>query len=80
VIQASMNAGLYARVSSEEQAEGYSIEAQVEAMRRFCQDRGWSVVREYIDPGVSGTIRERPRTISPSQEPRGRNLARWHGA
>jgi len=55
-----MRAGLYARVSSEEQAEGYSIDAQLDAMRRFCRDRGWTIAGEYIEPGVSGTTRNRP--------------------
>ena len=55
-----MRAGLYARVSREEQAEGYSIDAQLDAMRRFCRDRGWTIAGEYIEPGVSGTTRNRP--------------------
>lgn len=53
-------AGLYARVSTEEQAEGYSIDAQLQAMRRFCQDRHWTVASEYVEPGVSGTTGDRP--------------------
>jgi len=55
-----MRAGLYARVSSEEQAEGYSIDEQLEAMRRFCKERGWTVVAEYVEPGYSGTVMDRP--------------------
>ena len=56
-----MRAGLYARVSTTEQAEeGYSIEAQLEAMRRYCRAEGWEVAAEYIDPGVSGTTGDRP--------------------
>ncbi|MFC2015544.1 recombinase family protein [Chloroflexota bacterium] len=55
-----MRAGLYARVSSEEQAEGYSIDAQLDAMRRFCRDRGWTIAGEYTEPGVSGTTGNRP--------------------
>ena len=55
-----MRAGLYARVSREEQAEGYSIDQQLEAMRRFCADKGWTVVAEYVEPGFSGTVKERP--------------------
>lgn len=55
-----LRAGLYARVSREEQAEGYSIEAQLDAMRRFCQDRGWLIAGEYIEPGASGTTGDRP--------------------
>ena len=55
-----MRAGLYARVSSEEQAEGYSLEAQLEAMRRFCQDRGWTVAVEWVEPGYTATTDRRP--------------------
>lgn len=56
-----MRAGLYARVSSKEQAEeGYSIESQLEAMRRFCKDRKWPIAAEYIEPGISGTTDKRP--------------------
>ena len=35
---------LYVRVSSEEQLEGYSLDAQVRAARGFCADRGWEIV------------------------------------
>ena len=55
-----MRAGLYARVSSEEQAEGYSIDAQLEAMKRFCADRGWTVSAEYIEPGFTARTTNRP--------------------
>ena len=56
-----MRAGLYARVSTNEQAEeGYSIEAQLEAMRRYCQTEGWGVAAVHIDPGVSSTTGHRP--------------------
>ena len=55
-----MKAGLYARVSRAEQAEGYSIDEQIKAMRKFCKERGWTVIREFIEPGASGTIKNRP--------------------
>jgi site-specific DNA recombinase len=55
-----MRAGLYARVSREEAAEGYSLDEQLEAMRRFCKERGWTVVAEYVEPGHTGTVRDRP--------------------
>ena len=39
-----MRTALYARVSTEEQArKGYSIEAQLVAMRSFGSQKGWSV-------------------------------------
>ncbi|WP_281869500.1 recombinase family protein [Brevibacillus parabrevis] len=46
---------LYVRVSTEEQAEhGYSIEAQLELLRQYCQLHRKIVYKEYIDAGVSG--------------------------
>lgn len=48
-----MKAVLYARVSSEEQVEGYSIDAQRRAFDALAQSRGWTKYREYIDEGKS---------------------------
>ncbi|MFH1484250.1 MAG: recombinase family protein [Chloroflexota bacterium] len=48
-----MRAALYSRVSSKEQLEGYSIDAQKRAFRVLCQGRGWEPVAEYIDEGKS---------------------------
>lgn len=43
---------LYARVSTEEQAEeGHSIDAQIRLCRELCARKGWTVAAEYIDPG-----------------------------
>lgn len=56
-----MNVALYARVSTEEQAdEGHSLPAQLRAMRDFAQRKGWQIVGEYVDPGVSGRSMSRP--------------------
>jgi site-specific DNA recombinase len=54
--------GIYARVSTEEQAEqGYSIEAQIETLRAQCKSEHKVVFREYVDAGISGkTIEKRP--------------------
>lgn len=48
-----MRAALYARVSTEEQVEGYSLDAQRRAFRGLVADRGWSTYREYIEEGKS---------------------------
>jgi DNA invertase Pin-like site-specific DNA recombinase len=48
---------LYARVSS---ANGHTIEQQLDTLRQLCQQRGWSVVAEYTDQGVSGAKARRP--------------------
>jgi site-specific DNA recombinase len=46
-------AAVYVRVSSKEQVEGYSLEAQLRACREFCAARGYAVVAEYADEGRS---------------------------
>jgi len=43
------------------QADGFSIEAQFTEMREFAAQRGWEVVAEFVDIGVSGTKTERPQ-------------------
>ena len=59
-----MRAALYARVSTEEQAEGWSLDAQIGACRAFCQSKGWSVAAEYVDAGISGTTGQRPQLLA----------------
>ena len=43
-----MNVVIWARVSSREQREGYSIDAQLRAAREKAQKAGWHVVREFV--------------------------------
>ncbi|MGE6229856.1 recombinase family protein [Paenibacillus chitinolyticus] len=46
---------IYARVSTEEQAEhGYSIDAQLDTLRKYCELYGREIAGEYVDRGVSG--------------------------
>lgn len=46
---------LYARVSTEEQAiHGFSIDAQLNTLRSYCNMYGKKVVKEYVDAGISG--------------------------
>ena len=46
-----LRAVLYARVSSERQAdEGWSIPAQVKDLRRYAEERGFEIVREFTGP------------------------------
>jgi len=51
---------LYARVSSEEQKEGQTIDSQIEELRRHAADRGWNIVEVYRDDGWSGGLLARP--------------------
>src|SRR5688572_14510927 len=47
-------AAVYVRVSSKEQVEGYSLDAQRRACRDLCASRGYAVVpTDYADEGVS---------------------------
>jgi site-specific DNA recombinase len=50
------NVAIYARVSTEEQASAGTIEAQLHACREYCASRGYSVIAEFCDEGVSGTV------------------------
>jgi DNA invertase Pin-like site-specific DNA recombinase len=51
-----MMAALYARVSTLDQ----TCENQLIELRQYCQARGWSVWREFVDTGVSGSKDRRP--------------------
>ena len=55
-------AGLYMRLSQEDerQGESVSIDNQRTILRKFAEDRGFEVHDEYIDDGVSGTTFQRP--------------------
>jgi len=44
-----MKTALYARVSTEEQAEGYSIDAQLRAGCNFDSEKEWAIIAEYVD-------------------------------
>ena len=54
-----MNCVLYARVSTDKQAD-LSIPAQLDAMRAYAHQRKWLVVEEFIEPGASAKTTERP--------------------
>ena len=56
-----MRAAGYIRVSTEEQAEhGHSLDAQRTAIADFVCARGWELVEEYVDAGLSGRSDRRP--------------------
>lgn len=48
-----MRAVIYQRVSSEEQVQGYSLDAQERAGRLYVEAHGWAFVRVYSDEGRS---------------------------
>lgn len=51
-----MHVAVYCRVSTLEQ----SVQMQLADLRRYCEQRGWSIRTEYIDAGVSGMKDRRP--------------------
>lgn len=52
--------GLYDRVSTEIQTNGYSIQSQLNQLKEYCQFQGYEVVDEYTDRGISGKTTQRP--------------------
>lgn len=56
-----MRVAIYVRVSTIEQyKEGYSVAEQIERLTKFCEAKGWTVYKVYIDGGYSGASMERP--------------------
>src|SRR5438105_229652 len=55
-----LRVALYARVSTEEQREGQTIQSQIAELERFVQEKDWTVVEIYKDEGWSGSILARP--------------------
>ena len=55
-------AGLYYRLSQEDerQGESVSIEHQRTILRKYAEEHGFKIHDEYIDDGVSGTTFDRP--------------------
>lgn len=52
----------YARVSTEDQAEQKTIDAQIDFLRRYCELHGLHACHFYVDDGISGTtaVEDRP--------------------
>jgi DNA invertase Pin-like site-specific DNA recombinase len=53
----ALNTAIYARVST---LNGQDPEMQLRELREYCQRRGWTIVAEYIDAGISGAKEKRP--------------------
>ena len=50
----------YARVSTDNQLENYSIEEQTERLKAYCAAKGWTLLQTYVDGGYSGGNTDRP--------------------
>ena len=57
-VSSSLRAGIYARVSTVNNGQDPTM--QTRELREYCERRGWNVVAEFIDLGISGTKDRRP--------------------
>jgi DNA invertase Pin-like site-specific DNA recombinase len=53
-----MRAAIYARVST---FHGQDPQMQIRELREYCKRRGWDIVDEYVDTGISGSKEHRPQ-------------------
>jgi DNA invertase Pin-like site-specific DNA recombinase len=53
-----MRIALYARVSTANNSQDPTL--QTRELREYALRRGWAVVGEYVDIGISGTKEKRP--------------------
>lgn len=57
-----MTVAIYIRVSTEEQVrEGFSISAQREKLKAYCQVHDWTEYKFYVDEGISAKDTNRPQ-------------------
>jgi len=71
-------AALYARISTT--GHGQDVGLQLDELRRVAEQRGWQVVEEFIDEGVSGDDENRPawnRLLDQAREGRVDVVAVW---
>ena len=54
-----MNAVIYARYSSDNQREE-SIDAQLRICRKYCREKNYIVIHEYVDEAYTATNDKRP--------------------
>lgn len=50
----------YARVSTDNQLENYSIDEQTARLEAYCAAKGWTLLKTYVDGGYSGGNTNRP--------------------
>ncbi len=60
--QSNYNAGIYVRLSQENEraGESLSIENQKMILTKYVAEQGWTLVDVYVDDGYSGTDFNRP--------------------
>lgn len=58
-----MKAVIYCRVSSKDQVEGYSLDLQEEGCEQFCEQRGWDIVKVFVEEGESAKTANRKKLL-----------------
>ena len=58
-MEKEVRAALYARCSTHD--KGQDPELQLVPIREYCQRRGFTIIGEYVDNGISGTKERRPQ-------------------
>ncbi len=58
----SLQAAIYLRVSTDEQAEKFGLDVQNEKCRAMATVKGWPVAAAFVDEGISGTADEKERS------------------
>lgn len=69
-------AAIYSRVST----DGQNVDLQVNELREYAARRGWNIVEEYVDHGVSGAKESRPalnRLMNDARQRRFDVIAVW---
>ncbi len=55
-----ISVAIYGRTSTDLQEKEHTIGSQLDALRKYAQDKGYEVVGEYLDEGYSGATLDRP--------------------
>lgn len=68
-------AGIYVRVSTEEQSrEGFSLQEQEDRLKEFCQFKRYSIYKVYKDAGISAKNDKRPAYQEMMNDVRNKNI------
>lgn len=70
----SILVAIYVRVSLDIQVDGYSIDEQLDRLRKFCEAHGWTIYKEYVDPGYSGANIDRPGMLDLLKDVRNKKI------
>ncbi len=68
-------AGIYVRVSTEEQSrEGFSLQEQEDRLKEFCNFKRYEIFKIYKDAGISAKNDKRPAYQEMMRDVRNKNI------